>query len=74
MKPSGIPMAQLLRQPPATALALLAGIQNDEQRRSLAGSLAASWKYADINTAWNAVSCSNLSAADKQVMFNELWS
>jgi hypothetical protein len=70
MKPSGIPMAQLLRQPPATALALLAGIQNDEQRRSL----AASWKYADINTAWNAVSCSNLSAADKQVMFNELWS
>jgi hypothetical protein len=35
--------------------------------------IAQSWARQDINTAWNAVSRSPLSSAEKQLMFNELW-
>jgi len=66
-------MSQLIRLPPDTALAQLVGIQDLDQRRSMIGLLAASWRHTDINTAWNAVSRSRLNATDKQVMYNELW-
>ena len=31
------------------------------------------WARQDINAAWNAVARSPLSAAEKQLMLNELW-
>ena len=35
--------------------------------------IAQNWARQDINTAWNAVARSPLSATEKQLMFNELW-
>lgn len=58
---------------PARALELLPLISCDLERRSLASLIAQSWARQDINTAWNTVARSKLSAADKQMMFNELW-
>ena len=39
----------------------------------LATLIAQSWARQDINTAWNAVVRSSLSATEKQLMFNEVW-
>jgi hypothetical protein len=39
----------------------------------LAALIAQSWARQDINAAWNAVARSPLSAAEKQLMLNELW-
>lgn len=58
---------------PARALELLPKIPCDDERRTLASSIAYIWSREDINTAWNTVACSKLNAADKQLMFNELW-
>jgi hypothetical protein len=63
-----------LSHDPATALALLHLVTCDEQRRKLAALIARAWSRKDINTAWSAVTHSPLNAADKQVMYNELWS
>jgi hypothetical protein len=35
--------------------------------------IAQNWSRTDIATALNAVARSNLSATERQVMFNELW-
>jgi hypothetical protein len=68
---------QLLRrhlpQNPVRALELLPTIPGSDERRKLAILIAQSWAPKDINTAWNAVARSALSATDKQIMFNELW-
>ena len=58
---------------PALALELLARLDNEAARRSLATVIAQSWARQDITAAWHAVSRSPLSAADMQLMFNELW-
>ena len=65
---------RLLPQNPERAFALLPLVSCAEQRRSLGGTIAKVWSRQDINTAWNAVARSSLNAADKQMMFNELWS
>lgn len=44
-----------------------------EARRKLAVLIAQNWARKDINTAWNTVARSALNAAEKQIMFNELW-
>ena len=41
---------------------------------ALPHSLPMHGSFKNSNTAWNSVSRSTLSAADKQMMFNELWS
>jgi hypothetical protein len=56
------------------AIELLPGVLCPRERRSLASLVAGIWSRRNINMAWKAVSRSNLSAADKRVMFNELWS
>ena len=58
---------------PASALALLPAIPCENTRLKLAALIAQIWARQDITTAWNAVSRSPLSAAEKQLMFNELW-
>lgn len=58
---------------PARALELLPHIRCDHERRSLASSIAHTWSRVDINAAWNTVAGSKLNAADKQLMYNELW-
>lgn len=58
---------------PARALEMLPHIFCDDERRSLASSIAHTWSRVDINTAWNTVACSKLNAEDKQLMYNELW-
>jgi hypothetical protein len=58
---------------PASALALLPSIPCENKRMKMATLIAQSWARQDINTAWNAVSRSPLSSAEKQLMFNELW-
>jgi len=40
---------------------------------NLASLIASIWSRKNINMAWNAVSRSSLNAAEKQLMFNELW-
>jgi len=57
----------------ARAIELLSGVLCPRERRSLATLIATIWSRKNINMAWNAVSRSNLSASDKQIMFNELW-
>lgn len=64
----------LLPHNPASAFKLLPFILCERQRRSLASLIANVWARQDINTAWNTISRSTLNAADKQVMYNELWS
>jgi hypothetical protein len=59
---------------PATALHLLPQVPCGETRFRLARFIAAAWSRTDINQAWNAVSVSPLPDAEKQVLFNELWS
>jgi hypothetical protein len=39
----------------------------------MAALIAQSWARQDITAAWNAISRSPLSSAEKQLMFNELW-
>ena len=56
------------------AIELLSGVVCPRERHSLASFIAGVWSRKDINTAWNAVSSSNLSASEKQTLFNELWS
>jgi hypothetical protein len=56
------------------AIELLSGVMCPRERRSLASFIAGVWSRKDINTAWNAVSSSKLSASEKQTLFNELWS
>lgn len=58
---------------PVTALELLPHVACSDERHKIAVLIAQSWARKDINTAWNAVARSQLSAADKQAMFNELW-
>jgi hypothetical protein len=58
---------------PASALALLPAIPCENKRLKLAILIAQIWARQDITTAWNAVSRSPLSAAEKQLLFNELW-
>lgn len=58
---------------PASALALLPSIPCENKRLKMATFIAQSWARKDINTAWNSVASSQLSAADKQAMFNEIW-
>ncbi len=58
---------------PHEALARLPLVECSETRMKLAVLIAQSWARQDINTAWNAVDRSALSATDKQIMFNELW-
>jgi hypothetical protein len=59
---------------PATALDLLPQVACAETRCRLARLIANAWARSNINQAWNAVSAAPLPAADKQVLFNELWS
>lgn len=59
---------------PARALELLPQVPCRDTRHRLARVIASAWSRSDINQAWNAVSASPLPAADKQVLFNELWS
>ncbi|CAN5908721.1 hypothetical protein BH11VER1_BH11VER1_09100 [soil metagenome] len=59
---------------PALAFELFSTLPCHEKRRRLAPLIAHAWKFQDINVAWNSVSRSTLSAAEKQMMFNELWS
>ena len=65
---------RFLPHSPERAFAWLPHIPCADKRRSLAATIAQVWSRQDINAAWNAVSRSGLNAADKQVMFNELWS
>lgn len=58
---------------PALALSKLPSIACPDTRRKLASLIAHNWARHDINAAWNAVSRSPLNAAEKQLMFNELW-
>jgi hypothetical protein len=58
---------------PAQALSRLPGVACPDTRRKLATLIAQCWARQDINGAWNAVTRSSLSAAEKQIMFNELW-
>jgi hypothetical protein len=58
---------------PKGALELLPQLGCAETRLKLASLIAQSWARTDINTAWNAVARSSLSAKKKQLMFNELW-
>lgn len=58
---------------PELALSELSHLTCYETRRTLAALIAQCWTRQDINAAWNAVSRSPLSAAEKQLMFNELW-
>lgn len=60
-------------QHPERAFQMLADIRCAGTRRKLSRLIAQSWARTDINAAWSAVSRSSLSAADKQMMFNELW-
>ena len=57
----------------ARAIELLPGVLCPRERRSLATLIACIWSRKNINMAWNAIARSNLSASDKQIMFNELW-
>ena len=59
---------------PGRALNLLPQVLCGHTRHRLARLIASAWSRADINQAWNAVSASSLPAAEKQVLFNELWS
>ena len=59
---------------PKRAMELLPLVICDETRRGLATVIANVWSRQDINAAWNAVTHAELNVADKQVMFNELWS
>ena len=59
---------------PGRALNLLSQVLCGHTRHRLARLIASAWSRADINQAWNAVSASSLPAAEKQVLFNELWS
>lgn len=58
---------------PVTAPELLPHVACSGERRKLAILIAQSSARKDINSAWNAVARSPLSAAEKQLMFNELW-
>lgn len=58
---------------PQLAFSSLTHLTCHETRCKLAILIAQSWARSDINTAWNAVARSALSAAEKQLMFNELW-
>jgi hypothetical protein len=58
---------------PAPALGLLPQVSCTDTRQRLASLIASSWSRTDINQAWSAVSISRLPAADKQLLFNELW-
>jgi hypothetical protein len=58
---------------PASALALLPYIPCENTRMKMAALIAQSWARQDITAAWNAISRSPLSSAEKQLMFNELW-
>ena len=62
-----------LRGQHTKALQLLPEVPCSTMRSKLAALIAQSWPRQDINTAWNAVSRSDLKAAEKQIMFNELW-
>lgn len=57
----------------AQALSRLPRVACPDTRHKLAALIAQCWARTDINTAWNAVAKSSLSAAEKQLMFNELW-
>lgn len=59
---------------PLQAMNLLPSIRPDIRRRQLAGSIASAWRQHDINLAWNAVARAQIGAAEKQIIFNELWS
>ena len=58
---------------PASALALLPSMPCENARLKIAILIAQIWARQDITTAWNTVARSSLSAAEKQLMFNELW-
>jgi hypothetical protein len=58
---------------PASALALLPCIPCENKRMKMANLIAQCWARQDINTAWNAVVRSSLSATEKQLMSNEVW-
>lgn len=58
---------------PEPLLARLATLTPGGERLKLAAVLARIWARHDINAAWQAVSRSHLSTAEKQAMFNELW-
>lgn len=57
----------------AEALQLLPAVPCSAMLSNLAALIPQNWPKQDINTAWNAVSHSPLNAAEKQIMFNELW-
>jgi hypothetical protein len=57
----------------ARAIELLPGVLCPRERRSQASLIADIWSRKNLNMAWNTVSRSNLSASDKQILFNELW-
>jgi len=57
----------------ATADAALKQALTGNAAAILAALIAQSWARQDINAAWNAVARSPLSAAEKQLMLNELW-
>ena len=58
---------------PHESLDRLPQIECTETRMKLAALIAQSWARQDINAAWNAVARSPLSAAEKQLILNELW-
>ncbi len=58
---------------PHEAFARLSQIECTETRMRLAYLIGQCWARQDINAAWNAVARSPLSAAEKQLMLNELW-
>ncbi|MEY4485045.1 MAG: hypothetical protein RL693_2497 [Verrucomicrobiota bacterium] len=64
---------QHLPHAPLRALELLMMIPCESERLELASMIANVWARQDVTTAWNAISRSKLSAAEKQIMFNELW-
>jgi hypothetical protein len=67
-------LLRYLPHDPFQAMNLLPSIRSDSRRARLASSIASAWRQYDINVAWNAVAKSQLGAAEKQIIFNELWS
>lgn len=62
----------LLPHSPERVFELLGHIRCDEQRQTLARTIAHTWARTDnITIAYNTVARSSLNATDKQVMFNE---
>lgn len=53
---------------------MLPSMRLENRRRQLATSVASAWRQHDINLAWNAVARAPIGAAEKQIIFNELWS